>query len=119
MHAGERQMAESFERALGELQGSLRFIAESVKSNAADSSASRKQLYERIEDVNRGIQSIETRLDKAEATLREMQPITADIKKWKERAIGAGMFIGLCAAFIGGTLATYWTKLVSVFKGWV
>lgn len=100
-------------RQLGALDAKIdRILADQLQART-----DRKQQYEKqenmqrqLDEVDRGMKTVNSRLDKIE-------PITADIGRWKERFIGMRMLIVFSAALCGATLATI-GKWILVKLGW-
>lgn len=95
-------------RELADIGAKLAFIM-SEQVNAA---AGRKAQYERQEMAERRMDSIDNKIadvvqkiESLDKRLKEMEPVTQDIGRWKERFIGMRMMIVFMSALFGGTVA--------------
>jgi len=105
-------MSDNIDRLIGRMEGTLNLILES--QNKAD--VGRKQLYEAVEALRSEIADYKRRLESAEKRLDELEKPVAELKKWRERAVGAIMLVSIVAATIGGALAVSWQKIMDVFR---
>ncbi|MDR6757852.1 archaellum component FlaC [Mycoplana sp. BE70] len=98
--------------------GSLDAKVDRILADQEQARVDRKQQYQtaemterRIDDIARDLATVKQRLDK-------MEPITADIGRWKERFIGMRLLIVTVAAAFGATLATF-GKWIAIKLGFV
>ena len=100
-------------RQLGALDAKIdRILADQLQARTDRKQQHEKQenMQRQLDEVDRGMKTVNSRLDKIE-------PITADIGRWKERFIGMRMLIVFVAAAFGATLATAGKWLLIKF-GW-
>jgi len=102
----------NIERALGRLEGSLKQVLEN--QNKAD--IGRRHLYEAMQALRAEIADYRRRLEAVEKRLDAIEQPVAELKKWRERVVGAVMLISAAAALVGGGLAASWHKILEVFR---
>lgn len=78
----------------------------------------RKQQYVKSEAMERGLDAVKQRMDGLASRLDKIEPITADISRWKERFIGMRMLVIFIAAAFGATIATT-AKWIGIKLGFV
>lgn len=97
-------MTVNADRALGELTGTLAALVKNVDENHRSAQAGRALLFDKID-------SVDSRLQAVEISVRNMEPKVQDFSKWKARAEGAVMLVSAGAAVIGAGVALLWSKI--------
>lgn len=100
------------ERSIGQIEGKLDLLIEDMKAD----SKKRDEQDDRLERIERSQDVLGRRIDDVLKRLEGVEKPVAEFNRWRERAIGAMMFVSLAAALIGGAVATYWHKILSAFK---
>lgn len=110
----------SLERAIGRLEGKLDGIVTRIETlngtlvdDRARAAQSRAAMNERIEGTETGIDEVARRVEKIEAAVSEIQPLTEEVRAWKQRGIGAAGVLTALGAIFGGTLVTFRDKLMA------
>lgn len=96
-----------FDPAVHQQLGSLDAKVDRILADQDQARADRKQQYQKAEMTERRIDDIARDLSTVKLRLDKMEPITADIGRWKERFIGMRLLIVVVAASFGATLATF------------
>ena len=98
--------------------GALDAKIDRILADQQQARTDRKQQYEKqenmqrqLDEVDRGMKTVNSRLDKIE-------PVTADIGRWKERFIGMRMLIVVMSALFGGLVVTV-GKWLAIRLGWI
>lgn len=106
------EVTESHDRAIGRIEGKLdRLIVDTERGNE-----SRAQQYKRLDQIERKQDSADKKADDIIKRLEKVEKPVSDFNRWRERAVGALMLVSLISALVGGTLASYWGKIISIFK---
>ncbi|UXM94630.1 hypothetical protein N5853_11050 [Bartonella sp. HY329] len=105
-------MTESHDRAIGLIEGKLDRPIEDMER----ATEKRALQYERIDRIERKQDHTERTAKEILHRLEKVEKPVSDFNRWRERAIGALMLVSLISAFVGGTLASYWGKIISIFK---
>jgi len=112
-------MSDSNDRVIGQIEGMIKLILENnnrILDNQNKADISRKQLHESMEALRAEIADYKRRLESAEKRLDAIEKPVAELKKWRERVVGAVMLISGFAALVGGGLAASWHKILEVFR---
>ncbi|MBL4787369.1 MAG: hypothetical protein JKY49_18340 [Cohaesibacteraceae bacterium] len=86
-----REDRTGIEQQLGQVQGHLGQLTDLIKDQAAQSTRSRRQLYDKIDGMDKTITGLGHRLQTLEQSFVGMQPTLQEFVTFKERARGAGM----------------------------
>jgi len=106
-------MTENHERALGRVEGKLDWL---IKEQIRETE-NRKTIYMQLETIRMDAEKKKQQINNLNTRVLNIEKPVAEFSKWRERTIGVAMFLTIISAVIGGTLATYWQKIISVFKG--
>ncbi len=98
--------------------GSLDAKVDRILADQDQARVDRKQQYQKSEAMDRRIDDVDRKLSDLDSRLKTMEPITADIGRWKERFIGMRLLIVMVAAAFGATLATF-GKWIAVKLGFI
>lgn len=101
------------QRALGRVEGKL----DLVLKDQDDASKNRKQTYDRLETLDRKVDSINGEVARVDKRLASVERPVAEFSKWRERAIGALMLISFMSAVTGAALTAAWRYVVNWFTG--
>ena len=105
-------MTDDIHRSLGRLEGKLDMILSDQEKARQD----RKTHYEKADAIERRLEETDRKLDAVTDRFNEAAPVISDIKRWKERFIGAQMLIAAVLLAIGGGITIVW-KWVAVKLG--
>lgn len=90
-------------RQLGALDAKIdRILADQLQART-----DRKQQYEKSENMQRQLDEVGRDVKSLDSRVGKMEPITADIGRWRERFIGMRMLIVVASAAFGASLATF------------
>lgn len=111
---------DSQERSIGRMEGKMDVILSMLER----SDASRKALYEKVEQTSRSIAAADAKMDKTDAKidsinerLKGVEEPVAEFNRWRERGVGALLLISIIAASVGGLVATFGKKLWAAIAG--
>lgn len=109
---------------MGELIASSRAIQEDIrrlehKMQRSDdkSDESRAAMHRRLDDVVGTVGEVETAVAGLERDVKEMKPVTEDVKKWKIMGMTAIAIIGLGGAAMGVTFAEAIKRVLAAIFG--
>lgn len=105
------------QRALGRVEGKLEAQGAATTELARTLADIKAAMQSSEIDQVKALADIDDRLQGVEADLRKAAPALAEINVWKERGRGALMMWSVLASIFGATVATFWTKLVSLISG--
>lgn len=100
----------------GKLQQGVEQLTRSVTDMEVSSSQSRKDLYEKVESVNRTVAESNQRLANLEKSMSDAQPDLQKFRELRHQATGAGK-MGKAVYFVGGGLVAAGTWVLSHFGG--
>lgn len=99
--------ADVIARAIGKLEGRLEALIESQAQANKDATASRKVIYARLDGIQRRTEAAETAIGGLQDTVdKHIRPVTDDVRRWRERGIGAAVLLAGLGAVFGGALAS-------------
>ncbi len=98
--------------------GSLDAKVDRILADQDQARSDRKAQYKEIESVHLQIDRVQRNLADVSARLDRIEPITADIGKWRERFIGMRLLIVTISAVFGG-LVVAGGKWIAVKLGFV
>jgi tetrahydromethanopterin S-methyltransferase subunit G len=98
--------------------GALDAKMDRVLADQDQARADRKQQYSKAENLERRLDDVDRKLETVNTRLNKMEPITADIGKWRERFIGMRMLIVVISAVFGGLVVAA-GKWLAIKLGWV
>jgi len=105
-------MTNNADRAIGRIEGMLKMVLE----NQARAEISRKQLYQSFEALRIEVADARRRIEALERRADAFDKPVAELKKWRERALGALMLLSLIGALIGGGVVAFWQKMSSLIR---
>lgn len=97
--------------------GALDAKMDRVLADQDQARSDRKQQYSKSENMERRLDDVDRKLEGLSTRLDKIEPVTADIGRWRERFLGMRMLIVFVAAAFGATLATV-GKWILVKFGW-
>lgn len=99
--------------AIGYLRAEVRMLGEQQKA----ANESRKAIYEKLEDMDGKIVAADAKIESVDGRLESVEGPVAEFNKWRERGVGAMMFIGFVSASVGGLLVAFGKKIWAVIVG--
>lgn len=103
------------QRSIGRIEGQLESLVNAVSTMSERSDNSRSKLHEKIEKIDSKLTVAVNTVDDLDIRMSKVEPVIADVSKWRERAIGARMTVTLFVASLGGSIALgaqwLWTHL--------
>lgn len=110
-------MSPSEDAAVYQQLGALDAKMDRVLADQDQARADRKQQYSKSENMERRLDDVDRKLEGLSTRLDKIEPVTADIGRWRERFIGMRMLIMVISAAFGATLATF-GKWAAIKLGW-
>ena len=106
-------------RTLGQLLEAVKHLGDDVHSIRSDmlrsehkSDESRAGMHRRVDTLVDRVAGVETSVAKTQADIKDMKPVTDDVKKWKLMGMGALGVVGIGGIALGVTLAGFFDQLV-------
>ncbi|SOC47658.1 uncharacterized protein DUF1515 [Rhizobium subbaraonis] len=106
---------DSTERAIGRLEGEVKALTEAVRDGNEDNKQGRSRMYSELEKVREDAAESRREVADLKAKMDAAGPTIAEIKKWKERFIGAWMLTMFLAGMIGASTAAIGKWLAAKF----
>lgn len=101
------------ERSIGRIEGKIDLML----AEQAQAAESRKQTYEKLDDLARKVDQTEAKVESIDNRLEKVEEPVAEFSRWRERGVGALMLISFAAASIGGIVATFGKKVWAAIVG--
>lgn len=100
-------------RQLGALDAKIdRILADQLQARV-----DRKQQYDKQENMQRQLDEVGRDVKSLDSRVGKIEPITADIGRWRERFIGMRMLIVVVSAAMGGLVVAA-GKWIALKLGW-
>ena len=98
--------------------GALDAKVDRILSDQDQARQDRKQQYSKSENLERGLDDVNRKLETVNSRLNKIEPITADIDRWRERFIGMRLLAVTVSAIFGGLVVAA-GKWVAIKMGWM
>lgn len=99
------------------LQEDVRRIEAKVQRAEDKSDESRAKMHSRIDDVVGTVGEVQTSVATLEKDVREMKPITDDVKRWRLIGMGALGMIGVGGIALGVSFADALKRIAALLLG--
>lgn len=99
------------------LQDANRRLEEMIRRSDDKSDESRAKVYKRMEELVDRVGKVEGNVSLVQDDIKEMKPVTDDVKRWKLMGIGALGVIGIGGMAMGVTFADALRRLGAVIMG--
>ncbi|ATE84740.1 hypothetical protein B9J07_25655 [Sinorhizobium sp. LM21] len=109
-------MDASVHQQLGTLIAEVKNLREDFRRSEDKSDASRASMHRRMDELVNRVGELEGQMTSVQEDVKEMRPITEDVRKWKLMGIGALGVIGIGGAALGVTFADVVKRLL-MLKG--
>lgn len=106
-------MPSSTERAIGELQGTLNALVDTVQADAKESKEARQRVYEALQRHSSEMQVIKHDVEDLKTRISIIEPKLSMLDKWRERGIGAWMLLAFIFSSIGAFLMYFIKPLLA------
>lgn len=106
----------SVHQQLGTLIAEVKNLREDFRRSEDKSDASRASMHRRMDELVSRVGELEGQMTSVQEDVKEMRPITDDVRKWKLMGIGALGVIGIGGAALGVTFADVVKRLL-MLKG--
>lgn len=93
----------------------MKALVDAVKSGTEDNKQGRQRMYSELEKVREDAAESRREVADLKAKMDAAGPVIADIKKWKERFIGAWMLTVLVAGALGASASAIGKWLAAKF----
>lgn len=94
-------MTESQDRVLGQLEGKLNALIQTVETQRVESAKSRAGMYEKLDTIQRGIDRLDNRVTATEERQRQTEETTRFVETIKQRAIGIALAVSFAFTMLG------------------
>lgn len=107
----------SVHQQLGMLLARVESLHEAFRRLEEQSDAGRASVHRRLDDMVDRVGKVETSVFTVQEEVREMKPVTDDVRRWKLMGMGALAVVGIGAAAFGVTFADAIRRLAAVLVG--
>jgi ElaB/YqjD/DUF883 family membrane-anchored ribosome-binding protein len=111
-------------RQLGELvatskstQDALRRLEEALRRSEDKSDSSRAAMHRRLDEVVERVGKVERALSTVQDEVKEMRPVTDEVRRWKLVGIGALGMIGIGGIALGVSFADVLKRIGGLLTG--
>ena len=94
-------MAESQDRILGQLEGTLNALTKSVETQRAESAQSRAGMYRKLDAIQRALDDLSARVTRTEERQEKTDATTVFVETIKQRAIGIAFAVSFAFTMLG------------------
>ncbi len=107
----------SVHQQLGTLLAEVKNLREDFRRSEDKSDASRASVHRRMDELVNRVGELEGQMTSVQEDVKEMRPITEDVRKWKLMGIGALGVIGIGGAALGVTFADVVRRVLMLKAG--
>ncbi|MEZ2132423.1 MULTISPECIES: DUF1515 family protein [unclassified Sinorhizobium] len=107
----------SVHQQLGMLLAKVESLHEAIRRSEDQSDAGRASMHRRLDEMVDRVGKVETSVVTVQEEVREMKPVTDDVRRWKLMGMGALAVVGIGAAAFGVTFADALRRIVWVLIG--
>ncbi|MCT7665649.1 DUF1515 domain-containing protein [Shinella kummerowiae] len=99
------------------MQEDLRRIEDKLQRSEDKSEESRAKMHRRVDDVVGNVSDVKTSVATLEKDVKEMKPVTDEVRRWKLMGMGALGVTGLAAMALGVTFSEALKRIGMVIIG--
>lgn len=110
-------------RTLGQLLEAVKNLESEIYSIRSDMLRSERKsdeswatMHKRVDALVDRVAGVEATVEKTKTDVRDMKPVTDDVKKWKLMGMGALGVVGVGGVALGVTLAGFFDQLVRLIR---
>lgn len=110
-------------RTLGQLLEAVKNLGSEIYSIRSDTLRSEQKsdeswatMHKRVDALVDRVAGVEATVEKTKTDVRDMKPVTDDVKKWKLMGMGALGVVGVGGVALGVTLAGFFDQLVRLIR---
>ena len=114
-------MAPADDNAMHQQIGSLTakgdMILEAMRRSEEKSDVSRASVHRRMDEIVDRVSKVEASVDTVQDDVREMKPVTEDVKRWKLMGMGALGMMGIAGIALGVSFADALKRIAALLMG--
>lgn len=92
-------------REIGMLTAKVDMILETMRRSEEKSDVSRASMHRRMDDIVDRVGKVETTVTTVQDDVKEMRPVTEDVRRWKLIGMGALGMMGIAGISLGVSFA--------------
>lgn len=104
-------------REIAVLATKVDMILEGMRRSEEKSDVSRTSMHRRMDDIVERVGKVETSIVRVQDDVKEMKPVTDDVRRWKLMGLGALGVIGFGGMAMGVTFADAIRRVGAVVLG--
>ncbi|RKD68957.1 DUF1515 family protein [Rhizobium sp. WW_1] len=102
---------------IGSLTAKIDMLIEATRRSEEKSDVSRASMHRRMDEIVDRVAKVENSAISVQEDVKEMKPITDDVKRWKLMGIGALGVIGVAGMALGVSFADVLKRIATVLIG--
>lgn len=102
---------------IGNLTAKVDMLIEATRRSEEKSDVSRASMHRRMDDVVDRVAKVENTASAVQDDIKEMRPITEDVRRWKLMGLGALGMIGIAGMALGVSFADALKRIASIVVG--
>lgn len=102
---------------IGSLSAKVDMLIEATRRSEEKSDVSRASMHRRMDEIVDRVAKVENTASAVQDDVKEMRPVTDDVKRWKLMGIGALGMIGIAGIALGVSFADALKRIATVLLG--
>lgn len=102
---------------IGSLTAKVDMILEAMRRSEEKSDVSRASVHRRMDEIVDRVSKVEASVDTVQDDVREMKPVTEDVKRWKLMGMGALGMMGIAGIALGVSFADALKRIAALLMG--
>jgi len=102
---------------IGMLTAKVDMILEGIRRSEEKSDISRASMHRRMDELVDRVSKVEGSVTNVQDDVRDMKPVTEDVKRWKLMGMGALGMMGIAGIALGVSFADALKRIASILVG--
>jgi hypothetical protein len=107
----------NIDQQIGSLTAKVDMLIEASKRSEEKSDASRAAVHRRLDEVVDRVGDLEAAQAQTQRDVKDMKPVTDDVKRWKIMGLGALGVVGIGGAALGVSFGDAFKRVLSLLTG--
>lgn len=107
----------NIDQQIGSLTAKVDMLIEAAKRSEEKADVSRASVHRRLDEVVDRVGDLEAAQAQTQRDVKDMKPVTDDVKRWKIMGLGALGVVGIGGAVLGVSFGDAAKRLLSLLTG--
>ncbi|OHV81593.1 DUF1515 family protein [Rhizobium sp. LCM 4573] len=102
---------------IGSLTAKVDMILETMRRSEEKSDVSRASMHRRMDEIVDRVSKVEASVDTVQDDVKDMKPVTEDVRRWKLMGMGALGMMGIAGIALGVSFADVLKRIAGLLMG--